>query len=66
MKIKNIQTKNFNTNFKYKHKLIKMKNNNINKLNYINKILISINHNNISLILIITKQMDIIIYIILN
>ena len=30
-----------------------MKNNNINKLNYINKILININHNNISLILII-------------
>lgn len=53
MKNKNIHKKNFNTNFKYKHKLIKMKNNNINKLNYINKILISINQNNISLILII-------------
>src|SRR6266852_3429332 len=43
--------KNFNTNFRYKHKLIQMKINNINKLNYINEMLINIIHNNINLIL---------------
>src|SRR5260221_1238461 len=43
----------FNTKFRNKHTLIKMKINNINKLNYIDQMLISLNHNNFSLILII-------------